>query len=298
MRFAKKLTIVVLPLVLAIGVCPALAIADNVEAERGVGGGIGAKNTGRESKISEASVADASTEYRKTHREAEPLVFPDVVLSIGKYAMPDNTVRYLIVINKGSVSRVFASNTGDGILSNGRYLFYSKRCGKATYSAGGSSWDCRKYVLYRFDLETGRQERLIALACDNLVPYACDGDFVYCGGSKSLFGADLYAVDLTTHEVQFMASGVGSVSIVDERVVVGMNHSVGGNHPVYSFAKGGTDKRQIAKAMEVKVLDGRVHYIVFAECGRYKEFSCSPIGEDKEAVTGWTSEIDWRDWRF
>ena len=281
MGLVKKMAVTIMLLAFAVSLYPILAFADD-----------GAKGAQRE-----ASAGDAAG-YKKARIETGPLAFKGITLAVKRGEASAKHVDYQIEVIQGGTTGVLASGVGGTILSDGRYLFYSKNFGEAASEEKCGPLSRYRYVLYQLDLQTGKKKRLVGLDCCDLIPEACDGDYVYCSASQAMLGKDLYAVNTSSRGRRFMAPGVSSVAFADGRVIVGGHHNVGMNRPVFSFGKGGMDKMQIAEAMEVKTVDGCVHYIVFDENkGLYQEYTCSPTGEDVEAVTDWTTEFNWREWQ-
>lgn len=197
---------------------------------------------------------------------------------------------YRITESKGGSAKTLATDVKYRFITNGHYMFYSKNLRSKQYVKDiGTSLD--KYALYQLDLVTGKSVRLAT--GPELTPFDCSGSVLYYGPYKSLYGADLYAMNLKTKKKTLMVSGVRDATYSNGYVITAPHHNVGINLPVYSFKANGKGKKKIATAMEVRVIKKRVYYIVIDNSGKhpypnsYRKYSCTLRGKGKKAMTSW-----------
>lgn len=244
-----------------------------------------------ETQLAQGAMTVKGAGYRAVAYPATSVTVSGATVYAVSYRNADGRTTYRITLSKNGSYKTVADDASGRILTNGRYLFFSKYRGRSSYKKGGYAYSSNKFTLYRRDLKSGKQKKLATVTGDDLIPYDCRGSYVYFGAQKSLYGADLYSVKISTKKKRRMATGIKGAKCVKDRVIAWSHHNVGINVPVYSFKKGGKGKKQIAKAMEVKVIGKKVYYICIGEGNPiFRKYCCTLTGKKKKAVSGWTTD--------
>lgn len=187
---------------------------------------------------------------------------------------------YEIFMIKNGVKKTILSDTTQVFYTDGKTIFYE--------GLGDGGWDADKRILYKYSIETGKNEKLISGAGYSIK--GCTDKYVYfCGKyNPKEETSKLYVLNVKTKKKKYITKHAQYVNFTKDRVITGDESGVAYNGPIYSFKYDGSGKKKIATGCAVKTKGNTVYYQKLdAKRWLFKVYSCTSKGKKRKALTRW-----------
>lgn len=226
--------------------------------------------------------AEAATKYEVNHAIDSPVKIGKATFTSKQYKI-GNQYYYKIVMTKNGKSKTILDRTEAAFLTNGIDLFYVK-CGSKI-----NEYEYKK-TIYKYHIKTGKKTRIVS--GKEFTVCGCSGNYLFCGTDYMADGVEMYSLNLKTKKKKKMVDAVGSVCIANGRVITGTNSGAVDNLPIYSFKLNGSGKVKITDGILLKAEKNKIYYAVVNETyDKYRVYTCSLVGKNKKAISGWSATI-------
>lgn len=206
-----------------------------------------------------------------------------------------STKNGVIYATSGGKKKVLVRGCVSGGLTDGKVLYYST--GKSPRNAANNgSMEYRNRKVYKYTISSAKKKVIYKRAAygSALTPFACDGIYLYLGGSSQyLYGFwNMTVLNLKTQKSRFISKEASFIQPVKGRLLVSATAFPHGG-PLYLMNRDGSKVKYITKenVSEVKIKGNYIYYTEMKYTWESRRCRCNLDGSNPKALEKWSGGV-------